>query len=243
MSDIKQKNESKTYCSEFELSKLISVNIKAVTNVIDKYLPFDDLLFVSGMKRHLYTGLVLVEKHNIIEISEHEIKMELVTVKVTQNSPPFDLNSTYAVAYAPKFDIDALVYDLSDFKALCFEMGVPLKASKVTPTLSYIHAQPLINEISKLKQELKMMQDEKNSTNKDKEFLNIINSDKFPIKLAITLDAYKKFSLEDNPKSSTIQGWINEKSKDMGITHRDGKNEVKGMSNKQLEVLASVVAS
>lgn len=67
----------------------------------------------------------------------------------------------------------------------------------------------------------------------------------YPPELQLTIDAYNEFcSLKENrPTNSIIQNWLKQISEDRKIKHNDGARELKGLSQKKLEVITSIIKS
>ncbi|MEZ8381428.1 hypothetical protein AB6C48_21610 [Vibrio splendidus] len=67
----------------------------------------------------------------------------------------------------------------------------------------------------------------------------------YPPELQIAIDAYEELCLNEvtSPTNKVIQDWLKTESKRRGITHRDGSDQVQGLSQVKLERIASMIKS
>ncbi|ARD45061.1 hypothetical protein [Colwellia sp. PAMC 21821] len=67
----------------------------------------------------------------------------------------------------------------------------------------------------------------------------------YPPELQLAIDAYEQLCLnqEPLPTSKVIQDWLQNESKERGITHRDGAKELKGLSDTKLKRISSIIKS
>tara|TARA_Y100000588_G_C14280080_1_gene936617 strand:- start:3720 stop:4859 length:1140 start_codon:yes stop_codon:yes gene_type:complete len=67
----------------------------------------------------------------------------------------------------------------------------------------------------------------------------------YPPELQIAIDAYEKLCLNEPtpPTNKVIQDWLRAESKQRGITHKDGSDQVQGLSQVKLERIASMIKS
>ena len=67
----------------------------------------------------------------------------------------------------------------------------------------------------------------------------------YPSELQIAIDAYKElcFNKTKVPTNKVIEEWLKNESKNRGITHKDGSDSVKGLSNVKAERIASIIKS
>ncbi|WP_135456270.1 hypothetical protein [Vibrio echinoideorum] len=67
----------------------------------------------------------------------------------------------------------------------------------------------------------------------------------YPPELQIAIDAYEELCLNEAtpPTNKVIQHWLKAESKQRGITHKDGSDQVQGLSQVKLERIASMIKS
>ena len=66
----------------------------------------------------------------------------------------------------------------------------------------------------------------------------------YPPELQITIDAYELFIKKgDTPTNGVIKEWLKEESKIREMTHKDGATEFKGLSDKKLSTIPSIIKS
>ncbi|MFL7013884.1 hypothetical protein AB6D16_000805 [Vibrio cyclitrophicus] len=67
----------------------------------------------------------------------------------------------------------------------------------------------------------------------------------YPPELQIAIDAYEELCLNEAtpPTNKVIQDWLKAESKQRGITHKDGSDQVQGLSQVKLERMASMIKS
>ena len=67
----------------------------------------------------------------------------------------------------------------------------------------------------------------------------------YPPELQLAIDAYEELCLEKttHPTNKTIENWLRTESKQRGITHKDGSEQVQGLSQVKLERMASIIKS
>ncbi|MCZ4372397.1 hypothetical protein O4H50_11390 [Vibrio diazotrophicus] len=67
----------------------------------------------------------------------------------------------------------------------------------------------------------------------------------YPPELQIAIDAYEELCLNEAtpPTNKVIQDWLKTESKRRGITHKDGSDQVQGLSQVKLERIASMIKS
>ncbi|HIF9140247.1 TPA: hypothetical protein ACX6PU_000789 [Photobacterium damselae] len=67
----------------------------------------------------------------------------------------------------------------------------------------------------------------------------------YPPELQIAIDAYEELCLNEAtpPTNKVIQDWLKIESKQRGITHKDGSDQVQGLSQVKLERIASMIKS
>lgn len=97
-------------------------------------------------------------------------------------------------------------------------------------------------ENSKLRKELAQLQEDKLDKEKNKEKKKLTT---YPPELRLAIDAYEELCLDKGelPSSKITEKWLKNESEKRNITHRDGAKQLKGLSNKKIEALASVIRS
>jgi len=67
----------------------------------------------------------------------------------------------------------------------------------------------------------------------------------YPPELQLAIDAFEQlcFSKVKQPANNKIKEWLQQESKKRGITHKDGVNELKGLSEVKLKVIPSLIKS
>ncbi|MBA5681929.1 hypothetical protein H3N34_01710 [Photobacterium damselae subsp. damselae] len=71
------------------------------------------------------------------------------------------------------------------------------------------------------------------------------HKNQYPPELQIAIDAYEELCLNEAtpPTNKVIQDWLKIESKQRGITHKDGSDQVQGLSQVKLERIASMIKS
>jgi hypothetical protein len=67
----------------------------------------------------------------------------------------------------------------------------------------------------------------------------------YPPELQLSIDAFEElcFNQEKLPTNEDIKKWLQVKSKERGITHKDGSKELKGLSDIKLRTIPSIIKS
>jgi len=67
----------------------------------------------------------------------------------------------------------------------------------------------------------------------------------YPPELQLAIDAYQELCLNQDklPTNKIIEEWLKVESKNRGITHKDGVDDLKGLSNVKAERMASIIKS
>ena len=73
----------------------------------------------------------------------------------------------------------------------------------------------------------------------------VSNEESYPPELQLAIDAYIQLCLNKDklPTNKKLEEWLEKESKERGITHKDGSKELKGLSNKKLETIPSIIKS
>jgi len=249
MSDVKQEKEPKIYCSESELQRYIEIDVKQVTKNLVIYLPYKGVLLV-GEKQEYYEGLVAVEKYQIHEESEYDVRVAVAQVKVkdVEKRKAFNIRDSYLVSGTNyTHALEDFSYDLQAFKNCCSKMGVPLKDITIaTSNKDDIYTQPLKNEIARLKQRVQDLESSKVLSADDEGILNQIKSPHFPSKLRLVLDAHKEFGSEKQvPEliNSAVEEWIVKRSSKLGIftDSPSSENFGKAISVKEAKAIVKLI--
>lgn len=139
-----------------------------------------------------------------------------------------------------KIDLELTVIAKSEFLRWCKYMDIE--------TGLYCDQKSIDESIEALKLELSESQEEV-SRLRDLYLTETIDKPtkaiSYPPELQIAIDAFEKLCVGQKklPTNKVIEDWLKSESKSRGITHKDGSDNLKGLSNVKAERIASIIKS
>ncbi|PMG31360.1 hypothetical protein BCU94_07940 [Shewanella sp. 10N.286.52.C2] len=142
-------------------------------------------------------------------------------------------------------DIDLTIVSKTEFLRWCKYMDINTglynsqKAIDESVASLKLNNENLTAEIKRLKDFTHEIISEK------KQLIECVKNITYPPELQLAVDAYKQLCLgqEKPPTNKKIEEWLQTESKSRGITHKDGSKTLKGLSEKKLSTIPSIIKS
>jgi hypothetical protein len=211
MSNTKNTNSSE-YFNENELQKCIEVSISYVTDGLDKFIKFKGLL--SNPTPKYFNGIVKIVEQKVTIMSEYDTRYSLIKAIIINKEPDFEANKLYDVFSYTEYIHQGVLYDYNDFKNRCKDFKIPIIDNPVSTDINEVMSRPVLEleeKIIKLESDIKNISEENRNLTQVSKTFNMINGEKFPPKLTLTLNAYQYFWFENNdiPKErADVVSWL-----------------------------------
>lgn len=204
--------DSDQYFNENELQKCIEVSIKYVTDGLPKYVKFKGLLNNSTPK--YFSGVVKIAEQKVHTLDEYDTRYSLMQAEIVNTESSFITGNIYGVFSYHEFSHQRVLYDYSDFEKRCNEFEIPIIDNPVSTDINEVMSRPIVEleeKIIKLESDIKNISEENRNLTQVSKTFNMINGEKFPPKLTLTLNAYQYFWFENNdvPKQrDDVVSWL-----------------------------------